>query len=55
VHLVYFTAFVKNGDLHLREDIYGLDARFVAGIERRPIVEARLPRDTAAPAPTLAP
>ncbi len=55
VHLVYFTAFVKNGDLHLREDIYGLDALFVAGIEKRPIVEARLPRDTVAPAPTLAP
>jgi murein L,D-transpeptidase YcbB/YkuD len=55
VHLVYFTAFVQDGELHLREDIYGLDARFVAGIERRPIVEARLPRDTAAPAPTLAP
>jgi murein L,D-transpeptidase YcbB/YkuD len=55
VHLVYFTAFVKDGELHLREDIYGLDARFVAGIERRPIVEARLPRETAAPTPTLAP
>ncbi|MBI3504926.1 MAG: L,D-transpeptidase family protein [Proteobacteria bacterium] len=55
VHLVYFTAFVKNGDLHLREDIYGLDALFVAGIEKRPIVEARLPKDGMAPAPSLAP
>ena len=55
VHLVYYTAFVKNGDLHLREDIYGVDALFVAGIEKRPIVEARLPRDGVTPAPTLAP
>jgi murein L,D-transpeptidase YcbB/YkuD len=55
LHLVYFTAFTVNGDLHLREDIYGVDARFVAGIERRPLADLRLPRDGAAPAPSLAP
>lgn len=55
VHLVYFTAFVKNGDLQLRDDIYGLDALFVAGIEKRPVADLRLPRDGATPTTTLAP
>jgi murein L,D-transpeptidase YcbB/YkuD len=55
VHFVYFTAFVENGELQLRDDVYGLDALFVAGIEKRPILEARLPREGTAPAPSLAP
>jgi murein L,D-transpeptidase YcbB/YkuD len=55
VHFVYFTAFVENGELQLRDDIYGLDALFVAGIEKRPVLEARLPRDAAASSTSLAP
>jgi murein L,D-transpeptidase YcbB/YkuD len=55
VHFVYFTAFVENGELQLRDDVYGLDALFVAGIEKRPVLEARLPRDGAASPSSLAP
>ena len=55
LHFVYFTAFVQDGELHLREDIYGVDARFVAGIERRPIADLRLPREGTAPPASLAP
>jgi murein L,D-transpeptidase YcbB/YkuD len=55
LHFVYFTAFVQDGELHLREDIYGVDARFVAGIERRPVADLRLPREGAAPPASLAP
>lgn len=55
LHFVYFTAFVQDGDLHLREDIYGVDARFVAGIEKRPIADLRLPREGAAAPASLAP
>jgi L,D-transpeptidase YcbB len=55
VHLVYKTAFVENGVLQLRDDIYGLDALFVAGIERRPLASLTLPTE-GAPAPvTLSP
>jgi murein L,D-transpeptidase YcbB/YkuD len=55
VHLVYKTAFVENGVLQLRDDIYGLDALFVAGIEKRPIASLTLPTE-GAPAPvTLSP
>lgn len=55
VHLVYKTAFVENGVLQLRDDIYGLDALFVAGIERRPLASLALPSE-GAPAPiTLSP
>jgi murein L,D-transpeptidase YcbB/YkuD len=55
LHFVYFTAFVQDGDLHLRDDIYGVDARFVAGIERRPVADLRLPREGSAPPASLAP
>jgi murein L,D-transpeptidase YcbB/YkuD len=55
VHLVYNTAFVENGVLQLRDDIYGLDALFVAGIEKRPLASLTLPAE-GAPAPvTLSP
>ncbi|MCM0019841.1 MAG: hypothetical protein NBV67_07595, partial [Tagaea sp.] len=55
VHLVYRTAFVENGVLQLRDDIYGLDALFVAGIEKRPLASLALPSE-GAPAPvTLSP
>jgi murein L,D-transpeptidase YcbB/YkuD len=55
VHLVYKTAFVENGVLQLRDDIYGLDALFVAGIERRPLASLTLPTE-GPPAPvTLSP
>jgi L,D-transpeptidase YcbB len=55
VHLVYRTAFVENGVLQLRDDIYGLDALFVAGIEKRPLASLALPTE-GAPAPvTLSP
>jgi len=55
VHLVYFTAFVKNGDLQLRDDVYGLDSLFVAGIEKRPATDLRLPQDGTKAPTSLAP
>ncbi|MBI1244240.1 MAG: L,D-transpeptidase family protein [Alphaproteobacteria bacterium] len=55
VHLVYFTAFVKNGELQLRDDIYGLDSLFVAGIEKRPVADLRLPQEGARVPVNLAP
>jgi hypothetical protein len=32
-----------------------VDARFVAGLERRPVADLRLPREGAAPPASLAP
>jgi len=55
LHFVYFTAFDEDGQLQLREDIYGIDALFVAAIDRRPVADLRLPRDSAGPSSSLAP
>ncbi len=55
VHMVYKTAFVKDGVLNWRDDIYGLDALFIAGVEKRPVASLALPREGAIPPPTLAP
>jgi hypothetical protein len=41
--------------LQLREDIYGIDALFVAAVDRRPVADLRLPRDGAGPSSSLAP
>ncbi|MFN8757891.1 MAG: murein L,D-transpeptidase [Tagaea sp.] len=55
VHLVYRTAFVEDGVLQLRDDVYGIDALFLAGIEKRPVASLALPSE-GAPAPvTLSP
>ncbi len=55
LHFVYFTAFDDDGQLQLREDIYGVDALFVAAVDRRPVADLRLPRDGAGASPSLAP
>jgi murein L,D-transpeptidase YcbB/YkuD len=55
VHMVYKTAFVKDGVLNWRDDVYGLDALFIAGVEKRPVASLALPREGAIPPPTLAP
>jgi L,D-transpeptidase YcbB len=55
LHFVYFTAFDDDGQLQLREDIYGIDALFVAAVDRRPVADLRLPRDGAGPSSSLAP
>jgi L,D-transpeptidase YcbB len=55
VHLVYKTAFVQDGVLNWRDDIYGIDALFIAGVEKRPVTSLALPREGAIPPPTLAP